>query len=71
MDSGPSIPDGASRARRKVWQLLPHDAAAIDNLGRALRVSPIVAQLLINRQIVAHQVAEKFLACPMSGLDEP
>lgn len=71
MDSGPSIPDGASRARRKVWQLLPHDAAAIDNLGRALRVSPIVAQLLINRQIVDPKVAEKFLACPMSGLHEP
>ncbi len=71
MDPALATSDGARRARTKVWQLLPHDAAAIENLGRALRVSPIVAQLLINRKITDHRAAETFLACPMSGLHEP
>src|SRR5258707_12865234 len=69
----PALPisDGATRARPKVWQLLPHDAAAIDSLSRTLRVSPIVAQLLINRKLTEQRAAEEFLACPMSGLHEP
>src|SRR5262245_60459975 len=55
----------------KVWHLLPHDPVAIDRLAHALRVSPILAQLLLNRSIgeVAH--AQKFLACPMTGLLDP
>lgn len=71
MDVGPANLEGTNRSRPKVWQLLPHDGAAIDQLSRALRVSPIVAQLLINRKITNHQEAETFLACPMSGLHEP
>src|SRR5438128_5951067 len=55
----------------KVWHLLPHDPSAIDRLARALRVSPILAQLLLNRQIAEPAHAERFLGCPLSGLLDP
>src|SRR4051812_26703510 len=55
----------------KVWSLLPHDATAIEHLARTLRVSPIVAQLLLNRKLAAPEHAERFLSCPLSGLYEP
>ena len=61
----------ARKARHKLWRLLPHDPQAIDKLSQALRVSPIVAQLLINRKITDHDEAKRFLACPMTGLHEP
>ena len=55
----------------KVWQLLPHDPAAIERLGQALRVSPIVAQLLLNRGVCEPDAAKNFLTCPLCGLHEP
>jgi single-stranded-DNA-specific exonuclease len=59
------------RAVIKTWQLLPHDPEAIQRLARALGVSPIVAQLLLNREQRDHQTASKFLKAPLSGLHEP
>ncbi len=56
---------------RKLWRLLPHDQAAIERLGRQLRVSPIVAQLLLNRRLAEPAEAERFMKCPLSGLHEP
>ena len=55
----------------KVWRLLPHDASAIDRLSRSLRISPIVAQLLLNRKQAEPPQAERFLTCPLTGLLEP
>jgi single-stranded-DNA-specific exonuclease len=55
----------------KIWHLLPHDSHAIDSLAQSLRVSPIVAQLLLNRQISEPQAAKRFLASTLSGLHEP
>lgn len=63
--------DDPTRHHAKVWHLVPHDASAIDRLSRSLRVSPIVAQLLVNRQQGDQQRAERFLACPLAGLLEP
>jgi single-stranded-DNA-specific exonuclease len=58
-------------ARRKIWHLLPHDPGAIERLSRALRVSPIVAQLLLNRRLAEPEHAQRFLSCPLTGLHEP
>jgi single-stranded-DNA-specific exonuclease len=58
-------------AMAKIWHLLAHDATAIDRLSRELRVSPIVAQLLLNRSLGAPDVARRFLGCPLAGLYEP
>ena len=63
--------DEPPRKHAKVWHLLPHDAAALDRLGRSLRVPPIIAQLLLNRQMSDAAQAERFLASPMSSLLEP
>lgn len=55
----------------KIWHLLPHDSNAIASLAQNLRVSPIVAQLLLNRQIADPAAAKCFLASTLSGLHEP
>ncbi len=55
----------------KIWHLLPHDADRIQHLSRRLGISPIVAQLLINRNIDQPEQAKTFLQAGLSGLHEP
>jgi single-stranded-DNA-specific exonuclease len=55
----------------KSWHLLPHDRGAIERLAAALGVSPIVAQLLLNRQLHTPELAQRFLTAPLTGLYEP
>src|SRR5262249_368343 len=55
----------------KTWHLLPHDETAIERLARALGQSPIVAQLLLNRDLKDVESAHRFLAAPLTGLHEP
>lgn len=63
--------DKPHRVSPKIWQLLPHNRTAIEQLSRDLNVSPIVAQLLLNRSLGAPDVARRFLGCPLNGLYEP
>lgn len=55
----------------KFWRLLPHDAAAIARLARALNVSPIVAQVLLNRGLGEPRQAQHFLTAPLADLHRP
>lgn len=55
----------------KVWHLLPSDSAASQRLAQALNVSPVVAQLLINREIAQPQMGRRFLDSPLNGLHAP
>jgi single-stranded-DNA-specific exonuclease len=55
----------------KTWHLLPHDRGAIERLAGALEVSPVVAQLLLNRQLQDPDLARRFLNAPLAGLYEP
>jgi single-stranded-DNA-specific exonuclease len=55
----------------KTWHLLPHDADAVGSLASALRVSPIVAQLLLNRNVSVPDEARRFLDAPLAGLHPP
>ena len=55
----------------KIWRLMPHDQGAVEQLARTLNVSPIVAQLLLNRNLLEAPSAQRFLAAPLSGLYEP
>jgi single-stranded-DNA-specific exonuclease len=59
------------RHAAKTWHLLPHAAAAIERLGSALGISPIVAQLLLNRSLDNPEAARRFLNSPLVGLHEP
>ena len=55
----------------KVWHLLPCDRAATDRLAAAARVSPVVAQLLLNRGATDPEGARRFLDAPLAGLHPP
>ncbi|HSQ56020.1 MAG TPA: DHH family phosphoesterase [Gemmata sp.] len=55
----------------KLWHLLPGDVEAANRLAAAARVSPVVAQLLLNRGIAEPVAARRFLDCPLAGLHPP
>lgn len=55
----------------KLWRLLPHDRMAIEQLARQLNVSPIVAQLLLNREIVKPDDAKRFMEASLAGMHPP
>lgn len=55
----------------KQWHLVPHNRAAIEQLAAQLRVSPVVAQLLLNRQHQTKESAKRFLEAPLAGLHRP
>jgi single-stranded-DNA-specific exonuclease len=59
------------RAIAKTWHLLAHDRTAIETLAAALNLSPIVAQVLLNRGLDQPQMARRFLESPLSGLHPP
>jgi hypothetical protein len=56
---------------RKTWRLLPHDTGAVERLAGPLRLSPLVAQLLLNRGVGAPDQARRFLDAPLNGLYPP
>jgi single-stranded-DNA-specific exonuclease len=53
------------------WRLRPHDPERITALSRAARVSPLVAQLLINRGIDEPERAVAFLQARLASLNDP
>jgi single-stranded-DNA-specific exonuclease len=55
----------------KAWHLLPHDRDAVERLAAHLRLSPIVAQLLLNRGMAEPEVVLRFLQAPLNGLHAP
>lgn len=55
----------------KTWHLLPHDSAAIEHLARSLNLSPVVAQLLLNRGVSEPEEARRFLNAPLTDLHPP
>src|SRR5205823_819125 len=59
------------RTAAKTWQLQPHDPSAIAKLAAALGSSPVVAHLLLNRQLHEPDRARRFLDTPLTGLHPP
>lgn len=59
-----------SRAEKQ-WHLRPHDPAASNRLAAAARVSPVVAQLLLNRDVRDPAAARRFLDSELVGLHPP
>ena len=47
------------------WHLPPHDERDIQRIERALGVSPLVAKLLLNRELRDAQKAREFLDAPL------
>lgn len=55
----------------KVWRLLPAKPEEAERLARAARISPVVAQLLLNRGVQTAPEAQRFLNAPLSALHSP
>jgi single-stranded-DNA-specific exonuclease len=53
------------------WRLKPFDSGRISSLSRGARISPLVAQLLINRGIDDPVRAAAFLQAKLSSLNDP
>ena len=53
------------------WRLLPHDTAQILAMSRDAGVSPLVAQILLNRGIIEPAAARAFLQAKLSQLHDP
>lgn len=82
---GLSSPDAASRAREAVrlrvvdvgetsdprWRVAPCDPLAASELGRALGLSPTIAQVLLHRGMSDQALAREFLEPKLSGLTSP
>jgi single-stranded-DNA-specific exonuclease len=58
-------------AARKLWSLSPQDSEGANHLAAQMRLSPVVAQLLVNRKVTTAADAKLFLDCPMAGLLPP
>ena len=55
----------------KLWHLRPGDPTATNRLAAAARVSSVVAQLLLNRDVKDPAAARRFLDSPLAGLHPP
>ncbi len=56
---------------RKLWELKPHDPRASQRLAKALQVSPVVGQLLLNRGFTEPETARRFLSAELRDLYSP
>src|SRR5271154_2724611 len=50
---------------------MPHDRSAVTSLAERMGVSPIVAQLLLNRGLRTPEDGKRFLEAPLTGLHPP
>ncbi|MCS6977277.1 MAG: single-stranded-DNA-specific exonuclease RecJ [Gemmatales bacterium] len=55
----------------KEWILHDADPDRAALLSRSLRISPVLAQLLLNRGVTDSEQARNFLKAPLSGLHDP
>lgn len=53
------------------WRIAPHDEAAVREVSQRLRVSPLLAQILVTRGCNQPGRAEDFLAKKLSSLHDP
>lgn len=60
-----------ARFPNKRWVQTPYDAASVARLARELRLSEVLATLLVNRGITDPEVADKFLNPSIAYLHDP
>jgi len=68
--SGPAGPKGLPGRRNREWIIKPVDGRC-EKLGKALKVSPLLAQVLINRGIADRSAACAFLSPKLADLISP
>jgi single-stranded-DNA-specific exonuclease len=55
----------------RAWRIAPHDVAPVRALSQALRISPLLAQVLIARGCSTPERADAFLAKKLAALHDP
>lgn len=55
----------------RVWQIAPHDSHGVGELSRSLRISPLLAQVLLARGWGSPARATEFLAKKLGDLHDP
>ena len=55
----------------KVWRFAPHDTTRVGGLSRQLRISPLLAQVLVARAVATESDAQRFLTARMMDLHDP
>jgi single-stranded-DNA-specific exonuclease len=55
----------------KVWRFAPHDQSQIQRMSSALRVSPLMAQVLVARGFTTREEASAFLNAKLVDLHDP
>jgi single-stranded-DNA-specific exonuclease len=55
----------------KTWRLLPHEPDALNRLATGLGITPILAQILLNRGLREPEAARRFLDAPLTNLHPP
>lgn len=55
----------------KEWEVLSPDNNLSDDLAKSLNISPVLAQILVNRGITNYDAAKKFLYPDLSDLESP
>jgi len=60
----------AAGMQKKQWTITPPDPRAAD-LAAQLRISPLLAQLLVNRKVTAIDDARNYISPKLTGLIEP
>lgn len=63
--------EGSRVPAAKQWVLHNPDPDRAAFISRALRISPVLAQLLLNRGVSDPEDARRFLKAPLSGLHDP
>lgn len=53
------------------WRIIPHDADRVEQLMRAARLPPVVAQLLVSRGVYNAEDAVRFMDTKLMGLRDP
>lgn len=61
----------ATSYKRKRWLVPAHDQAAVDTLAQALRIPPLLAQLLVQRNLTDPAAAQDFLDPKFKNLCSP
>jgi len=56
---------------QKIWKIIESDESLIRDFSNKLNIDPIIAKLLINREVLDTDQASRFLKCSLSDLYDP
>ncbi|MCG8650307.1 MAG: single-stranded-DNA-specific exonuclease RecJ [Pirellulales bacterium] len=56
---------------QRLWRIIPHDSARVEQLINTARLPPVVAQLLVSRGVYDAETAARFLDTKLTGLRDP